>query len=429
MNLSPGVEAEGKTWNFLGLYSKNREEWVVADLAAIRSSVTVAPLFDSLGPSALAYAINEAELATLCIEKHQIDNLIKLKKEQTPSLTNLVVFDEVTQEQKDKGAEVDLKIYSYQDVLDAGKAHPEIVLKEPTTDTIMQFCYTSGTTGDAKGSKESHGQFLSNLYNFDFAGFGLNENDSHISYLPLGHAYEQSVFQKSIAHAFAYGFFSGDPLKLFEDLAVLKPTIFFTVPRILNRLYDKILDGLSKKSGFAQWIFNKGIAAKTYYLKEEGAHHHKFYDTIAFKKVRAVLGGNVRLIATGAAPIHPDILTFFRVVFGVSVHEGFGQSETLIVCITNKDDNTYGTVGGPGPANKFRLKDIQEMNYLSTDNPPRGELQIFGNTTFQGYFKKPDLTQQAITEDGWINTGDVACVLSNGSVKIIDRAKNIFKLA
>jgi long-chain acyl-CoA synthetase len=113
------------------------------------------------------------------------------------------------------------------------------------------FCYTSGTTGDAKGAKETHKAFVADMYFFDNAGFDLVETDVTISYLPYAHVYEQLFFVKSLCHGYATGYYSGDPLKLMEDILVLQPTLFPTVPRILNRIYSKIVDGVAQKSGFA----------------------------------------------------------------------------------------------------------------------------------------------------------------------------------
>ncbi len=136
-------------------------------------------------------------------------------------------------------------------------------------------------------------------------------------------------------------------------------------------------------------------------------------------------------MTTGAAPISAEVLAYLQVAFSAPIHEGYGQTEALILTITDRDDvNSVGTVGGPAPTIRFRLKDIPEMSYLHTDKPyPRGELQLYGNTLFKGYYKNPERTAEAFSEDGWINSGDVAVILPNGNVKIVDRAKNIFKLA
>lgn len=124
------------------------------------------------------------------------------------------------------------------------------------------LCFTSGTTGDAKGAKETHEAFIANMAFFDNAGFDFTESDVSISYLPFAHVYEQCFLVKALCIGFSIGFYSGDPLKLLEDVVELKPTIFPTVPRILNRIHSKILEGVTAKGGFAQWLFNKAIREK-----------------------------------------------------------------------------------------------------------------------------------------------------------------------
>jgi long-chain acyl-CoA synthetase len=137
------------------------------------------------------------------------------------------------------------------------------------------------------------------------------------------------------------------------------------------------------------------------------------------------------LICTAAAPINAEVLSFLKVAISARIHEAYGQTEALGLAITHRDDvNACGKVGGPSPNLKFRLKDLPDMNYLSTDKPyPRGELQVWGNTIFKGYYKNPERTAEAFSDDGWINSGDVVVIHPNGSIQIVDRAKNIFKLA
>lgn len=172
------------------------------------------------------------------------------------------------------------------------------------------FCFTSGTTGDAKGARESHGAFLADMYLYDAAGFNITDSDIHISYLPFAHVYEQLSFIKSICHGYSFGFYGGDALKLFEDMAVLKPTLFFTVPRILNRLHSIISSTVVAKGGNLSTLFEE--------------ENFKVWDGSLFLKFREMLGGRVRLMATGAAPIHADVLTFLKAVFKCPIHEGYG---------------------------------------------------------------------------------------------------------
>lgn len=292
------------------------------------------------------------------------------------------------------------------------------------------FCYTSGTTGDPKGAKMSHAGFVATQHLHEYAKIPFCEEDVSISYLPLAHIFEQCNFVFSLITGYAHGFYSGDPLKLLEDIAVLKPTFFVSVPRILNRVHGKIMDGVNAAGGFKKYLFNKAITDKTYNLMNKGSFTSSLYDKVVFKKVRDLFGGNLKYLITASAPINGDVLTFFKIALSIHVYEVYGQTECNgPATLTMAADPTAGHVGGLIPTTKIRLRDVVEMGYLATDNPPRGELQLQGSNLFRGYFKNEEKTREALTEDGWLCTGDVAIINPNGSIKIVDRAKNIFKLA
>ena len=134
---------------------------------------------------------------------------------------------------------------------------------------------------------------------------------------------------------------------------------------------------------------------------------------------------------SASAPISPEVLTFYKIALGIHVYECYGQTEVSgPATLTHPTDKqSSGSVGGLIPAARLRLKDCPELGYLSTDNPPRGEVQFKGTNNFKGYFKNPEKTKDTITDDGWVNSGDVGVILPNGAIRIIDRAKNIFKLS
>ena len=384
--------AEGTSWRFLGIFSKNREEWAITDLACMRNSVTIVPFFDSLGPDALAFVINQTELTTMCIEKNQFEQLLKLKQQRTPSLKNLVLFGEATEEQREKAKAAGLNLYDMQEVMEHGKAHPEVVLRDPTSDSVYMFCYTSGTTGDPKGAKMTHEMFLSCEGLTSYSRMEFRENDCSISYLPMAHIFEQFTFFCSLAYGFSHGYYGGDALKLLDDIAVLKPTFMATVPRILNRVHGKIIDGVNQSGGFKKWIFDKAIRDKLHYLETQNSLTHSTYDRL-FGKVRDIFGGNLRVLVTASAPIAGDVLQFFKVTLGIHIYEVYGQTETCgPATFTHPGDPTAGHVGGCFPGFKVRLRDVPEMGYLATDEPPRGEIQFKGKNVFKGYFKNPEKT-------------------------------------
>jgi len=160
----------------------------------------------------------------------------------------------------------------------------------------------------------------------------------------------------------------------------------------------------------------------------EGLVHEKFDEAI-FAKMKGILGGKVRMMLTGSAPIAPDTLDFLKIAFCAEITEGYGMTETCAGSfVTFPGDPETGHVGGPLQNVKLRLRDIPEMDYLHTNDPPKGEVCFWGPSIMKGYFRNPEKTSEAF-HDGWLMSGDVGMVLPNGALKIIDRAKNIFKLS
>jgi len=171
------------------------------------------------------------------------------------------------------------------------------------------------------------------------------------------------------------------------------------------------------------------MAKKLENLRTKAQYTHCCYDRLIFNKLRALLGGRVRLMVTGSAPINPDVLDFLKCCFCCPIGEGYGQTETSAsATITSPLDGVSGHVGGPFPCVYIRLRDIPEMDYRTSDNPPKGEICFKGNSIFKGYYKDHEKTREAFDDDGWLRSGDVGVAFPNGSIKIIDRAKNIFKL-
>ena len=177
-------------------------------------------------------------------------------------------------------------------------------------------------------------------------------------------------------------------------------------------------------------MFNRAINGKLHHLKDSASYTHSLWDSLVFNKMRALLGGRVQSMVTGSAPISADVLSFLKCCFACPIHEGYGQTESCAASsVTSAYDAEAGHVGGPLACVRMRLRDIPEMEYYSTDENPRGEICFQGNSIFHGYYKNPERTREALTDDGWLYSGDVGMIMPNGSVKIIDRAKNIFKLS
>lgn len=213
-----------------------------------------------------------------------------------------------------------------------------------------------------------------------------------------------------------------------EDLPLLQPTFFPSVPRVYNKIYGIFNAKIAEMRGLVKCLVTNGLKTKIANYKATGSVTHCLYDKI-FKKFAAALGGKVRFMITGSAPISPDVLDFLKVTLCAPIIEGYGMTETCAGSVTQFiGDKVSGHVGGPLANVKIKLRDIPEMEYLSTNNPPKGEVCMWGPSVMKGYFKNPDKTAESL-KDGWLHSGDVGLLNPDGSLRIIDRAKNIFKLS
>ncbi|XWS39329.1 hypothetical protein CRYUN_Cryun18bG0042700 [Craigia yunnanensis] len=299
----------------------------------------------------------------------------------------------------------------------------------PKPDDVATICYTSGTTGTPKGVVLTHGNLISSSAGCSIAT-KFNPSDIYISYLPLAHIYERA-YQISLSYfGVAVGFYQGDNMKLMDDMAVLRPTLFCSVPRLYNRIYAGILNAVKSSGPLKERLFNAAYNSKKQAIMN-GKSPSPMWDRLVFNKIKAKLGGCVRFMSSGASPLSPDVTDFLKICFGGRVVEGYGMTETsCVISCMDESDNLSGHVGSPNPACEIKLVDVPEMNYTSDDLPyPRGEICVRGPIVFQGYYKDEVQTREVVDEDGWLHTGDIGLWLSGGRLKIIDRKKNIFKLA
>jgi long-chain acyl-CoA synthetase len=243
--------------------------------------------------------------------------------------------------------------------------------------------------------------------------------------------FERVIHTVLIANGCAIGFYQGEVTKLMEDIGVLKPTLFLSVPRVLNRVFDKITQGVKEAGGAKQYLFEKALGSKLQRLRTQGIYTHSFWDALVFNKLKALLGGRVRMVLSGSAPMTKEVKEFLSVVFGCPVVEGYGLTESTAGMSCATDDMIPGNnVGPPLYHIQIRLEDVPDMNYTSKDKPlPRGEILVRGPNVFVGYYKQLELTAQVLSEDGWLHTGDIGCWNADGTLRIIDRKKNIFKLS
>jgi len=348
-------------------------------------------------------------------------------KTETKFLKTIIQFEPVSEEQTNTAKERGVLLTSIDEIEKIGKEKP-LPYVPPSAENVATICYTSGTTGLPKGVILTHANFITAGIGLAYGEIEVTDKDVHISYLPSAHVFERVVATVVLMKGASMGYYSGDVRKLFDDINTLKPTVFVTVPRLLGRLYDKVMEAV-KIGGITQVMFDQAYSAKIDGLRK-GSLTHQVWDPLVFSKIRAKLGGNVRFIITGSAPLAPNLMDFLRACFCCPVLEGFGQTETC--CGGTRTllwDTDTGHVGVPVPTIEIKLVDVPSMNYFSTDDPPRGEICLRGPTCTTGYYRNPEKTKELIDENGWLHSGDVGCIFPNGNLRIIDRVKNIFKIS
>ncbi|KAK1817877.1 medium-chain fatty acid-CoA ligase faa2 [Friedmanniomyces endolithicus] len=432
------------TQHGVGLWCQNRPEWQIVDLGCVSQSLYSVSIYDTLGPDVTEYIINHASLTTVCTSLNHIPTLLKLAP-RCPSLKLIISLDPLTSGQELPGtskkdllnamaAQHGVQIHHILDVETLGEASPR-PYHAPKPDDTVTINYTSGTTGNPKGVTLSH----ANAIAATSAAMALGKqapNDVICSYLPLAHIFERVTEQSVLWSGGAIGFFHGNILELVEDLKLLRPTLFSSVPRLFNRFGGAIKAQTVEQTGVKGALSRHIVQTKLGNLRspEPGmaTNKHAVYDRLWASKVSAALGlDRARSMISGSAPLDPSLHQFLRVVFANNFGQGYGLTETYAIATAQVEgDFSSGTTGACACTTELCLMDVPDMEYLSSDRPhARGELLVRGPTVFKEYYKNQVETAKAFTEDGWFRTGDIVAIDELGRFKIIDRVKNVLKLA
>ncbi|KAK9374081.1 eukaryotic long-chain fatty acid CoA synthetase (LC-FACS) [Lipomyces chichibuensis] len=443
LKLARDVADVQKTDKFgVAIFSPNRPEWVITDLALHAYNLYGVTLYDSLGPDASEYILNLTEAPILVASLNNIPEILTVKH-NLPHLKVIISMDELESPIDTPGNTrrsllktwtkvQNVALYSFSEVERIGR--DALAPHNPPAPTdIMTINFTSGTTGAPKGVVLTHGTAIagmtSALLHIETAP---KRNDVLLSYLPLAHIYERISLCQAMSFGAAYGFLHGSVLELIDDIKTLRPTVFTSVPRLLNRIEEALRAKTINAPGLAGKISRKALKAKLDDMEHGGTGQIVLWDVLWSRKIRKNAGfDRLTTAVSGSAPISDPTLQFLRAAFACNMIQGYGLTESFAIGLVGEpDDKKPGHCGPPVVGVEVRLKDVPEMNYFSTDKPfPRGELLLRGPIVFQEYYKEPKKTAEAMDEEGWFCTGDVAKIDELGRVSIIDRVKNFFKLA
>ncbi|CAD8113273.1 unnamed protein product [Paramecium sonneborni] len=422
-------DEQGNTIKPIGIYMSNRREWTILDVACILYGFTSCPFYDTLGLNSIQYSLEQTQASVCFVQSSTIKVLIDVNQ---PNLKTIVIVGEgFNDEDLEKLRTQGKEIITWVQMLEKGKNN---IIQFPNLqpEISMTLIFTSGTTGQPKAALQTQLNFQSMMliveyhYNAKFT-----ENDVYLSYLPLPHIFERVIHLAALLAGSEINYYSGNILNLARDIQRCKPTYFCGVPRIFNRFYDGIQTVVNSLPPEIKEKFEKAFEMKLKYFQQTGKTTHEQLDE-AFIKTKGILGGRQRIILTGSAPISTKVLNFLKMTLCCQFFEVYGQTETMGGSfVTDYFDPTCGHVGGPSISQEFKLVSIPEMGYFTDSNIDghvRGEICIRGPSISKGYFKNEEQTKQLIDTEGWVHTGDVGEIIQ-GTLKIIDRKKNLFKLS
>ena len=442
-----------KIMRFMGIYARNREEWIVGSLGCQMDSITIVTLYDTLGINSIEFIFNQTELTTIITETKNFEKLLNIKElNKLGKVKNIIYLhcneDEGNlEENKNKLKNLGLNLIPYETIISIGKKYLEEkdinIINKPykkvKPDDTFLICYTSGTMDNPKGAMVTTRSLTLATNVMYTIGYHLSGVDTILSFLPLAHIMEQLIFTVCLLYGTRTGFSSGKTDRLLEDIQALQPTYFCAVPRVYEKIYKTIMDNINKRGTLVKKLFDLALKVKIDNYEKYGKLTHAFFDPIFFNKIKNLFGGKITWMLSGGAALQRDILQGLKVMVCCPIVQGYGQTENAGSALLNSVyDTAAGTTGGVQNTTELKLVDLPEFNYLSTDiNPntgipePRGEICFRGDTVFKGYFKNISETKKIIDKDGWFHSGDVGIILTNNgnSIKIIDRAKSLFKLS
>lgn len=391
----------------IAIISPNRPEWIITDLAVQMTGAVLTPIYPTIAPNELEFIFKDAGIRKVFVADAELYNRFKGAFANIPGLQHVISFDETP------GA-------THWKNLTAQNLSPDAsVTGRIVPGTLATIIYTSGTTGDPKGVMLTHSNIVSNVKDSMPAFTFAIKNSRALSFLPLNHIFERMVTYIYL-HAGVSVYYAESMDTIGDNLREVKPLVFTTVPRLLEKVYERIVAKGLELKGIKRALFFWALELGKKYdnINTGGAWYRiqlQMANKLVFSKWREALGGNVKAIVSGSAACQERLIRIFTAA-NIVIMEGYGLTETSPVISVNRFESENRRIGTIGP-----LIDHVEVK-LAED----GEILTRGPNVTIGYYKKPELTAEAM-KDGWFHTGDIGAWVEGRFLKITDRKKEIFK--
>ncbi|RPE06008.1 long-chain fatty acid--CoA ligase [Chitinophaga lutea] len=397
----------------IAIISNNRPEWVFTDLAVQQTGAVLVPLYPTTNPMEIEFILNDAAVKYIFVSSAELLQKIRDLQGKVPTLKQIYTFEEIP------GAEHWSKITDM--ATDELLQKVEAIRPTISEEHLATIIYTSGTTGTPKGVMLTHKNIVSNVFNSkESFPFPDAPEQKVLSFLPLNH-----IFEKMCTYIYLFsgiGAYYAESLdKIGDNLKEVKPDGFTTVPRLLEKVYEKIMSAGNELTGAKRALFFWAVGlGKRYDNVRDGGWWYntqlKLANKLIFSKWREALGGRVQFIVTGGAACQENLLRIFNAA-QIPVYEGYGPTENSPVISVNRrftpDGVRFGTTGPPIVGQEVKLTE-------------EGEICVKGPSVMKGYYKRPDLTAETVI-DGWLHTGDIGTFIDGKFLKITDRKKELFK--
>lgn len=412
-NISYGLLSLGvKPGDTIAQISPNRAEWNFVDMAIQQVGAIHVPIYPTISESDYNYILNHAEVQYVFVSGNELLRKIKHFLPEVASLKGVFTY-KTTDDARHLSELIGLgKDYPHKEQL-------ERIKQGIKTDDVATIIYTSGTTGTQKGVMLTHANLISNFWGVSYIPpFG--DEAKAISYLPLCHVYER-MMNYMYQYLGISVYYAENIGTITDNMKEAQPEILTTVPRLLEKIHDKLSSTGHKLTGVKRWIFWWAFHLALRY-EMNGANgwfyelKRKIYDRLVYVKWREALGGKINIIVSGGAALQPRLGRLFTCA-GINILEGYGLTETspvIAVSDFSKHGIKFGTVG---PV-------LRNVTVKIADD---GEILVKGPNVMKGYYKDPEMTKEVIDQDGWFHTGDLGRIEPEGQLKITGRKKELFK--